>query len=81
MGKSWYQVDRLSDGSYKMVWANNRIEAICLVTGSLIDNESWDLDLHATTRKDGNSLVVSWPCFSAEEYRATRIPGGSAPTK
>lgn len=73
MAKNWYQVDCLSDGSYEMVQATSRTDAACIATGNIIDNESGDMDLHTTTRKDGNSLIISWPYFGREEYRVTRV--------
>ena len=41
-----------------MVQATSRTDAAFIATGNIIDNESGDMDLHTTIRKDGNSLYI-----------------------
>ena len=41
-----------------MIEAKNRLEAACIFP-EIIDNDSADSDLHVTTRRDGNRLIVS----------------------
>jgi hypothetical protein len=68
-----YQVERKNSAGYKMIEAKNRLEAACIFSGNIIDNDSADSDLHVTTRRDGNRLIVSWPHYSADEYIITKI--------
>ena len=71
--KYTYQVERKDCAGYKIIEASNRLEAACIYSGNIIDNNSADSNLHATTRKDGNRLIVSWPHYSADEYIITKI--------